>query len=131
VSASAYYHRRQAPASARVLEDARLLELIRVTHKRNYEAYGYRRCWKALLRPGERVPRCRVQRLMAEHGIQGAKRRGKPWKTTKANPGAVRRPDLVRRDFTAQLRRPETSSGTPRIDQPDPEVPQTGRRRPS
>jgi putative transposase len=101
VSASAYYHRRQAPASARALEDQRLLELIRVTHKRNYEAYGYRRCWKALLRAGEHVPRCQVQRLMAEHGIQGAKRRGKPWKTTKADPEALRSPDLVCRDFTA------------------------------
>ena len=37
--------------------------------------------------------------------------------------------DLLPLDVT--MRRPETSSGTPRIDQPDPEVAQTGRRRPS
>ena len=64
VSASAYYHRRSGALSARQLEDQRLLEVIRVTHKRNYEAYGYRRTWKALLRAGESVPRCQVQRLL-------------------------------------------------------------------
>jgi len=53
------------------------------------------------LRAGEQVPRCTVQRLMRAHGIVGAKRRGKPWRTTKADPSAVRRPDLVNRDFTA------------------------------
>jgi putative transposase len=48
------------------------------------------------------VSRCRVQRLMAQNGIQGAKRRGKPWRTTIPDPDAARRPDLVNRDFTAQ-----------------------------
>ena len=38
---------------------------------------------------------------MREHGIQGAKRRGKPWRTTVPDPDAARRPDLVERDFTA------------------------------
>lgn len=101
VSASAYYHRARGELSARRREDERLLEVIRATHKQNYEAYGYRRTWKALLRAGERVPRCQVQRLMRAHGIQGAKRRGKPWRTTKPDPNAQRRPDLVERNFTA------------------------------
>ncbi len=101
VSASAYYHRKVSPPSARAVADERLLETIRITHKNNYEAYGYRRTWKALLRAGESVPRCQVQRLMRTHGIQGAKRRGKPWRTTKPDPDAHRRPDLVQRDFTA------------------------------
>jgi transposase InsO family protein len=57
--------------------------------------------WKTLGRAGEQVPRCRVQRLMKSHGIQGAKRRGKPWRTTKPDQRAQRRPDLVQRDFTA------------------------------
>ena len=76
--------------------------MIRETHKKNYEAYGYRRTWKALLRAGEQVPRCQVQRLMAANGIRGAKRRGKPWRTTTPDPEAARRPDLVERDFTAE-----------------------------
>jgi len=101
VSASAYYQRKTGERSPRALEDERLLGVISETHKKNYEAYGYRRTWKALLRAGERVPRCRVQRLMRAHGIQGAKRRGKPWRTTTPDPEARRRPDLVNRDFTA------------------------------
>jgi len=102
VSASAYYHRRGGERSARCKEDERLLEVIRLTHKRNYEAYGYRRTWKALRRAGETAPRCQVQRLMREHGIQGAKRRGKKWRTTTSDPNAHRRPDLVQRQFTAE-----------------------------
>jgi putative transposase len=101
VSASAYYQRATGQRSARAVEDERLLERIRELHAANYHAYGYRRMWKALLRAGERVSRCRVQRLMRAHGIEGAKRRGKPWRTTKPDPRAQRRPDLVRRDFTA------------------------------
>jgi len=101
VSASAYYRRATGQRSARQLEDERLLGVIRETHKANYDAYGYRRCWKALLRKGETAPRCQVQRLMAEYGIQGAKRRGKPWRTTRTDPEALRSPDLVKRDFTA------------------------------
>ena len=102
VSASAYYQRKTGLRSERAVEDERLLEKIRKVHVENYEAYGYRRTWKALLRAGEQIPRCQVQRLMAEHGIRGAKRRGRPWKTTKPDPLAHRRPDLVERDFTAQ-----------------------------
>ena len=54
VSASAYYERASGERSARALEDERLLAVIRATHSKNYEAYGYRRMWKALLRAGER-----------------------------------------------------------------------------
>jgi transposase InsO family protein len=57
--------------------------------------------WKALQRAGEKVGRDRVKRLMREAGIQGAKRRGKPWRTTRPDPQARRRPDLVERDFSA------------------------------
>ena len=101
VSASAYYCRATGRRSARVEDDERLLGVIRATHEANYLAYGYRRMWKALRRAGETAARCRVQRLMATHGIQGAKRRGKPWRTTKPDPAATRPRDLVKRDFTA------------------------------
>ncbi len=102
VSASAFYHRQTGQRSARQLEDERLLGVIRETHEKNYEAYGYRRTWKALLRAGEQAPRCQVQRLMRAEGIRGAKRRGKPWRTTTPDPQGARRPDLVERDFTAE-----------------------------
>jgi putative transposase len=101
VSVSAYYQRRSGRRSPRTVEDERLLGRIRELHAANYYAYGYRRMWKTLRRAGEQVPRCRVQRLMKTNAIQGAKRRGKPWRTTKPDPLARRRPDLVQRDFTA------------------------------
>jgi putative transposase len=101
VSASAYYQRASGERSSRAVEDERLLGRIRELHAANYCAYGYRRVWKALRRAGETVPRCQVQRLMRAHGIVGAKRRGRPWRTTRPDPEAHRRPDLVNRNFTA------------------------------
>jgi putative transposase len=100
VSASAYYQRKTGERSTRQVEDARLLERIEETHAANYCAYGYRRIWKALGRAGEEVGRDRVKRLMRSGGIQGAKRRGRPC-TTRPDPRAGRRPDLVGRDFSA------------------------------
>jgi transposase InsO family protein len=102
VSASAYYHRATGQRSMRAIEDERLLALIRQIHAANYYAYGSWRMWKALQRAGEEVGRGHVERLMRTHGIQGAKRRGKPWRTTIADPNALRPPDLVERDFTAE-----------------------------
>ena len=101
VSVSAYYQRATGQRSARAVEDERLVGVIRAVHEANYCAYGYRRMWKALRRGGEDVGRGRVQRLMAREGIQGAKRRGRPWRTTTPDERAERCADLVRRDFTA------------------------------
>jgi putative transposase len=101
VSASAYYQRATGRRSARALEDERLLAEIEALHEANYLAYGSRRMWKALLRAGESVGRDRVARLMRQNGLQGAKRRGKPWRTTRPDPQALRPPDLVQRDFCA------------------------------
>jgi transposase InsO family protein len=102
VSASAYYHRNTGARSRRAIEDERLLARIGEIHAANYYAYGSRRMWKALTRAGEQVGRGRVERLMRTNGIQGAKRRGKPWRTTKPDLAARRRPDLVDRDFSAR-----------------------------
>jgi hypothetical protein len=101
VSASAYYQRATGQRSDRAVEDERLLGVITELHAASYYAYGSRRMWKALLRDGERVGRSRVERLMRQNAIQGAKRRGKPWRTTRADPTALRSPDRVKRDFTA------------------------------
>jgi putative transposase len=101
VSASAYYHRRTGVRSRRAIEDERLLGQIERVHAANYHCYGYRRTWLALRRDGIEVGRDRIKRLMRAHGIQGAKRRGKPWRTTVVDPAAVRPPDRVNRDFTA------------------------------
>ena len=87
VSASAYYQRASGERSARRLEDERLTAKIRTVFAENYECYGVRRMHAALLRDGERVGRDQVARLMRAAGIQGAKRRGRPWRTT------IERPD--------------------------------------
>jgi putative transposase len=101
VSASAYYQRATGERSERSVEDERLVARIREVHEQNFECYGYPRVWHELNRQGEQVGRDRVARLMGQEGIRGAKRRGKPWRTTIADPSAQKRPDLVKRDFTA------------------------------
>ena len=83
------------------VEDERLTGRIREVHEANYECYGYRRVHAQLVREGETAGRDQVARLMGSAGIQGAKRRGKPWRTTTADPEAQRASDLVKRDFTA------------------------------
>lgn len=101
VSASAYYQRVSGYRSVRAVEDEWLTVRIRELYEVNYCAYGYRRMWKTLLREGLDVGRDRVKRLMRTNQIQGAKRRGKPWRTTVNDPRAPRPGDLVERDFTA------------------------------
>jgi transposase InsO family protein len=101
VSASAYYQRATGERSRRAVQDEWLLGEIEQVEADNFYCYGYRRTWKALKRKGVHVGRDRVKRLMRTNGIQGAKRRGKRWRTTIADPLAQRRPDLVNRDFTA------------------------------
>ena len=101
VSASAYYQRATGERSARRVEDERLTGRIREVHEANYECYGYRRVHAQLIREGETVGREQVARLMRAAGVVGAKRRGKPWRTTIPDPQAQRASDLVNRDFTA------------------------------
>jgi putative transposase len=45
--------------------------------------------------------RRRAGRPRPGSAADGAKRRGRPWRTTTPDPAALRRPDLVQRDFTA------------------------------
>jgi putative transposase len=101
VSASAYYQRRSGERSTRSVEDERLTARICGVHEQNFECYGYPRVWRELRRQGEQVGRDRVARLMREEGIEGAKRRGKPWRTTVPDPHAQRAADLVEREFCA------------------------------
>jgi putative transposase len=102
VSASAYHQRKTGQRSDRAVADERLTARIRQVHAENFECYGSRRVHAQLVREGETAGRDQVARLMRSAGVQGAKRRAKPWKTTIADPAAQRRPDLVCRDFTAQ-----------------------------
>ena len=74
-------------------------EIVRV-YEENYSVYGAEKVWWALNREGIRVGRCRVERLMRALGLAGAVR-GKKVHTTVPDPGGVRAPDLVKRQFTA------------------------------
>ena len=112
MSASAYYQRATGERSARAVEDERLLERIREVHARQLLRLRLpAHVEGAAQRRGAGRPRPRPA-PDARHGIQGAKRRGKPWRTTsptrrRAEPGpggaqlSASRPDaLWVADFT-------------------------------
>ncbi len=101
IAPSTYYARKTRPPSRRQLDDARLLEQIRSVHERNYGAYGSRRVWKTLQRQGAPAARCRIERLMRAHGLQGAQPDRKRRWLTIADEAAPRPADLVERRFQA------------------------------
>ena len=98
---SSYYARKKRPPSARRQRDEALVPIIRQVHADNYQAYGARRVWKELARRGVTVGRCRVERLMRQHAIQGAMPVGRRRRTTIADQAATRPADLVERRFRA------------------------------
>ena len=111
VAPSTYYaaKRREVEPSARARRDALLLPVLVALWIANRKVYGAHKLWKAARRAGHDVGRDQVARLMRELGIQGVTRLRKRVFTTVADPDAVRAPDLVKRDFTAD--RPEPAVG--------------------
>ena len=67
----------------------------------NHKVYGAHKLWKAARRAGHDIGRDQVARLMRELNIEGISRRRKRVFTTIADPDALRAPDLVNRNFTA------------------------------
>lgn len=104
VAASTYYGwlAQQRDPSQRHRADTELLEQIREIHDRSGATYGAPRVHATLRRRGRLVSRKRVERLMREHGLQGAFLR-KRWciASTRQNARHTPAPDLVNRDFTA------------------------------
>jgi putative transposase len=101
VSRSGFHAWQNRTASARQVEDARLLERIRAIHADNRRVYGSPRVHAELrLGDGVRVGRKRVERLMRQAGITGlaVRKRGK---TTIRVPGVRVCEDLVDREFLA------------------------------
>ena len=97
---STYHAAAGRPPSARSLRDERLKgEILRV-YNENFQVYGARKIWRQLHREGIGVARCTVERLMKVIGIAGVVR-GKPRRTTIADPANPVPPDLLKRDFTA------------------------------
>jgi putative transposase len=102
-----YWARKSRPPSKRAVSDAGLTARIAAIRtpgkdgKRRPEAlYGSLKTWGYLRREGVRVARCTVERLMRANGWQGVTR-ARTVRTTVADPGHSRAPDLVERDFTA------------------------------
>ena len=100
IALSTYWSAKTRPVSARAARDAELAPQLRTLWERNYSVYGRRKLTKAARKNGVDVGRDQVARLMRGMGIRGASRSKKRF-TTKADPAAVRAPDLVKRDFTA------------------------------
>ena len=100
IAPSTYWSAKTRPPSPRTVRDAELVPQLRTLWENNYSVYGRRKLTKAAHRAGVDVGRDQVARLMRQQGIRGASRSKKRF-TTKADPAAVRAPDLVKRDFTA------------------------------
>ena len=100
IAPSTFYDAKTRPPSARAIRDAVLMPLLLALWVRNYSVYGRRKLTKAARKAGHDVGRDQVARLMRQLGIRGASRAKRRF-TTHADPGAVRAPDLVKRDFTA------------------------------
>jgi putative transposase len=86
--------------SARAVRDAVMTQVLMVLWIANRKVYGAHKLWRAAVRAGHDIGRDQVARLMRELGIQGISRRRKVF-TTRPDPDAVRAPDLVNRNFTA------------------------------
>ena len=98
--AHAATRRDPAKGSARARRDAVLREKLRRVFDDNFQVYGVRKVWRQLLREGESVARCTVERLMRAMGLQGVVR-GKPVRTTVSDKAARCPQDKVNRQFQA------------------------------
>ena len=101
IAPSTYYARKRRPPSPRALNDAVMIQILMVLWVANKKVYGAHKLWKAARRAGHDIGRDRVARLMRVMEIQGVSRRRRKVFTTIADPDAVRAPDLVNRNFTA------------------------------
>ena len=104
VAPSTYYAAKQralAP-SARAVRDRALMQVLMVLWVANRKVYGAHKLWKAARRAGHDVGRDQVARLMRAMQIEGISRRRRRVFTTIADPDALRAPDLVKRNFTAE-----------------------------
>jgi len=75
VSRSGYYAWRGRPESERDVENRRLVDRIRMVHKKSRKTYGSPRVHSQLVLDGERCSRGRVDRLMSANGIRARGRR--------------------------------------------------------
>lgn len=80
--------------------DAQLRPHVQRVWDANLQVYGADKVWKQLRREGQPVARCTVERLMRQLNLRGVVR-GKPVRTTVADPKAPCPMDRVNRQFRA------------------------------
>lgn len=102
VSRSGFYEWRDRPPSQRQRQDTQLLGHIRRIHRFSRENYGARKVHQALLAEGIACGRDRVGRLRRQARIV-AKRRRRFVVTTRSKHRHWIAPNLLNRDFTAQV----------------------------
>jgi putative transposase len=102
VSNAGFHAARVRPKASRTLSNEILGEMITTIHTQSWGTYGAPRV-HAELRLGHGITcgRKRVARIMRRHGLQGVSRRRRH-RTTIPDLGALRSPDHVERDFTAE-----------------------------
>ncbi|MEV0013000.1 IS3 family transposase, partial [Streptomyces sp. NPDC047973] len=108
VSRSSFYYWRRTAAdrAARQAADAKLAARIQAVHQESDGTYGAPRITAELREEnGVAVNHKRVARIMRASGIEGVRLRRRH-RTTVSDPAAVKAPDLIGRDFTAD--RPNT-----------------------
>ena len=101
IAPSTYYASKSRPPSPRAVRDAVMMPILLALWVSNRKVYGAHKLWKAARRAGHVIGRDQVARLMAQLDIRGISRRHKKVFTTVADRDAVRAPDLVNRDFSA------------------------------
>src|SRR5260370_39380466 len=102
VSKSGFYEWGSRPESATAQRRELLKIKIEALFYANDETYGYRRLHQVLVRGGEQAGEELVRKLMRELGLEPCQPR--PWRhslTEQGSSGPI--PDLVNRDFTAEM----------------------------
>ena len=100
VSKSGYYSWRDRPQSQAAVRREELAILIKDVFEHSDGTYGYRRIQVALERRGVRAGGSTIRSIMRDLGLQAAGPRAKV-RTTVPAQDLDERPDLLRRDFTA------------------------------
>lgn len=102
VARSSFYAWRSAAKArmARKAADDALAHEITVLHLASRKTYGVPRIHAELRRLGRRINRKRIERIMREHGLQGAHRRRRR-SLTRPDKKTRPAPDLISRDFDA------------------------------
>ncbi|MEY9997685.1 transposase InsO family protein [Streptomyces sp. V4I8] len=100
---SFYYWRRTAAArTARHAAETELADRIRKVHQDSDGTYGAPRVTAELREVGIRINHKRVARIMRTIGLEGVRLRRRH-RTTTAEPAAAKAPDLIGRNFTADV----------------------------